>query len=68
METAKATTGETKMMTIESMIANVRDGAKANGGKYLAWAGDYQAVFHLLSAYHGGFNVGNMDNHNRVRT
>jgi hypothetical protein len=55
------------MMTIESMVEVVRDGAKADGGKYLSWAGDYQAVFHLLGAYHGGFNVGNMNNHNRVR-
>lgn len=54
-------------MPIEDMIANARTAARKNGEGIHPYWGDYLSVVKLHAAYYGGFNVGNMDNHNALR-
>lgn len=54
-------------MTISDMIANARAAAVAENEALDPYWGEYPRVMKLLVAYYGGFNVGNMDNYNRLR-
>ena len=54
-------------MTIKDMIANAREASCKNNERPDSYWGEYLRVMRLRAAYYGGFNVGNMDNPNRVR-
>ena len=55
-------------MTIEDMIANARTAARENNEEIHSYWGEYLSVMKLTAAYYGGFNVGNFDNYNEVRS